>query len=182
MGIVGLQHASITVSNLERSIEFYSDILGMDYLGNQVMPAKQVYDIFGLQGVGVRYAWLRAGRSGVIELFEFDPPDETPAEIQPARIGHLYFALQVRHLDSMYRELMKQGVKGMVEPMHLQVGTRIAFIKDPDGLIVELIDLGLYITPKIKIFGGLLGWIDRLKRKRSRAAIPTGACSSSNDE
>jgi catechol 2,3-dioxygenase-like lactoylglutathione lyase family enzyme len=179
MSVIGLQHVSISVADLDRSIEFYADLLGLNYLGTQWMIPEQVYEIFGLQGTKVRYGWFKAGRSGVIELLEFDPQSNTPNSLNPNRPGQLHFALQVRNLDEMYKQLMEQGVEGLVKPRMIQGGSKVAFIKDPDGLVIKLIDMGLFMLPRIHIFSGVFGFFERMKRKRASQMAP-GACREGN--
>lgn len=175
MSVIGLQHVSASVENLDRSIEFYADLLGLDYLGTQWMVPDQVCEIFGLQGTKVRYGWFKVGRSGIIELLEFDPQIKTPNHVKPNRPGQLHFALQVRNLDEMYKNLMEQGVEGLVKPKMIQGGSKVAFIKDPDGLVIELIEMGIFMLPRIHLFSGVLGFFERLKRKRAGQMAP-GAC------
>lgn len=181
MTIIGLQHASATVTNLSRSIEFYSDILGLEYLGTRHMSAEKVYEFFKLQGVSVRYGWFMAGRSAVLELYEFDPAETEPYEFSPNKLGPHHFALQVRNLDAFYRELMKQGVKGVCPPEFIQGGFKVAYISDPDEIVIELIDLGFFLAPKIQIIGKVKGLISRFKKKRERQMAP-GACRTTNEK
>lgn len=179
--VIDLHHTAATVSNLERSIAFYSDLLGLDPLGTRSLHAEEVYRLFGLQGVSAQYAWLRVGRAGILELFEFDPPDKTTAVFRPTRAGHQFISFQVRHLEVLYRDLIRQGVEGMTPPRTIHAGVQIAFIKDPDGLVIELTDLGMMVTPMVKLFGGVLGFFERFKRRRTRV-IPTGACRNSESK
>lgn len=181
MSIIGLQHVSFTVSDLDRSIEFYSDLLGLDYLGTQWMDSDSIYSIFGLQGVKARYGWFKVGKYGLLELFEFDPEDDRPVDFRPNQIGLHHFALEVRNIDETYASLTKQGVQGLLPPKSIQGASKIALIKDPDGIIIELIDLGMYLTPKIKIFGKVFGFIDRFKRRRASAVV-TGALQKEADK
>ncbi len=179
MSVIGLQHVSASVSDLGRSIEFYSDLLGLNYLGTQWMLPDQVYAIFNLQGTKVRYGWFKVGRSGILELLEFDPQSSAPNHLIPNRPGQLHFALQVRNLDEMYKELLEAGVEGLVLPRMMQGGSKVAYIKDPDGLVIKLIDMGLFMLPRIHVFSGVLGFLDRLKRKRASQMAP-GACREGN--
>jgi catechol 2,3-dioxygenase-like lactoylglutathione lyase family enzyme len=181
MPITGLQHVSITVSNLDRSVEFYSDVLGLYYLGTQWMPSDQVYEIYKLQGVSLRYGWLRTARDGVIELLEFQPPDKTDFEFLPSRCGPNHFALQVQDLTKLYKELTEKGVEGLVPPKTIQGKIKVAFIKDPDGIPIELVDLGVYMTPKLRFFGRVIGLFNRYKRRRAEQMAP-GACRETNDK
>ena len=176
VSVIALQQAAVAVTNLEASVAFYSDLLGLDYLGHQYLPPETVYELYGLQGVSVRYGWFKVGATAsVICLYEFDPVNKTPYTFKPGRLGPLHFSLQVRDLTTLYNDLMAKGVEGVAPPKGRAIGMRSAFIKDPDGLLIELVDLGRHINPAIRIFGGVLDYINRLRR-RSIPAPVNGAC------
>lgn len=180
MNVIGLDHVAATVRNLETSISFYADLLGLDYLGDTLMPSDRVYELFGLQGVSVRYAHFAVGRAGRIELFEFDPADTQVPDYVPARRGPIHFALEVKDLDALYRKLCKSDVEVLVPPKRLQGTRRVAVIRDPDGLVIELIDAGLVPVNRIRLFSSVRGLIERFKRRRRAGVMPTGAYKSSN--
>ncbi len=175
MSVIGLQHASATVTDLEQSVKFYRDTLGLDYLGTRHMSPEKVYQFFNLQGVTAKYGWFMAGRSTVLELYQFDPVDNGPFTFTPNKPGPHHFALEVRNLDAFFRELMTMGVKSVSPPEFIQGGFKVAYIKDPDGIVIELIDLGFFLAPKIQLVGKVKGLLDRLKRKRGTDLAP-GAC------
>lgn len=175
MPVIGLHHACATVKDLDKSIEFYTETLGMECLGVQLMPPELIYDLYGLQGVSARYCWMRTGSQGVLELMEFDPGDMAPFQFAPNKIGIHHISLQVKNLEETYREALTAGAKSVSHPKDIGNGCRAAYIEDPDGLVVELIDIGLFLTPRIGVLGKIFGFFGKMKKRRAGQMAP-GAC------
>lgn len=116
--ITGLHHIAIIVSS-EKSLEFYK-LLGFQ----ETFRKKRKYDT----------AVLMEGHGLQLELF-IDPSHPVRGEQEP--IGLRHFALRVDRLEDEIERLKKTGVE--VGPiMDDWTGVRFCFIKDYDGLMVEL--------------------------------------------
>jgi catechol 2,3-dioxygenase-like lactoylglutathione lyase family enzyme len=128
----GLDHVAITVSDLERALDFYHGLMGFRVLGHLDFPGDER---------GFTIAYLDTGR-GVLELFSFnqtetEPPGWTRDDRQ---VGMRHFALRVTGLDAIADQLAKAGVPFTIAPMNANGGVRIAFFTDPDGTLIELIE------------------------------------------
>jgi catechol 2,3-dioxygenase-like lactoylglutathione lyase family enzyme len=66
-------------------------------------------------------------------------PGEELSEGGPARFGTDHIGLQVDDIDTTAAELKSRGVEFDVEPYQVRPGLRIAFIKGPDQLRIELL-------------------------------------------
>jgi lactoylglutathione lyase len=120
----------IRVMDLEKSITFYTNLLGMKLLRREDFPDGK----FTLAFVG--YGDEKSNT--VIELTH-NWDQEKPYEIGTG-FGHL--ALGVNDIYSVCAELEKSGAKIPRKPGPMKHGTtHIAFIEDPDGYRVELIGL-----------------------------------------
>ena len=72
MKIIGADHTSYTVSDLDRSLAFYTGLLGMEILWQRVIENPYFCEIIGFPGCSVRAAHLRIpGSDHHIELFEY---------------------------------------------------------------------------------------------------------------
>src|SRR5215216_7293117 len=72
MKVIGVHHTSYTISNLERSLEFYVGLLGCELLWQREISDKYFCDIVGFPECTVRAAHLSIpGSEHVIELFEY---------------------------------------------------------------------------------------------------------------
>jgi lactoylglutathione lyase len=125
-----MMHTMIRVNNLDASIKFYTTLLGMELLRRQDFPEGR----FTLAFVG----YGPEATHTVVELtFNWDQTDGY--EIGTG-FGHL--ALGVRDIYKVCEALETQGAKIPRKPGPMKHGTtHIAFIEDPDGYRIELIDL-----------------------------------------
>jgi len=123
-------HTMIRVNDLEESLVFYCQKLGMKLLRKNDFPAGR----FTLAFVG----FDTEDKSTVIELtYNWD----THKYDIGSGFGHI--ALGVRDIYKTCDELRAKGVKMVREPGPMKHGsTTIAFIEDPNGYRIELIELG----------------------------------------
>ena len=122
-----LLHTMLRVGDLERSLRFYCEQLGMELLRRRDYPGGR----FTLAFVG--YGSEEQG--AVIELtHNWDTPDYALGD----GFGHV--AIGVDDIDATCGKLRAQGVPIVREPGPMKHGTTvIAFIEDPDGYRIELI-------------------------------------------
>lgn len=140
-----LNHVGITVSNLERSIEFYTR------LGFGEPPADRVFTIEGdwlSQLVAETDAIIRVAflpmDDGVLELLEYQQPEGEKTNTRPNRdAGAMHVALNVDDVDATYEEL-KDTVSFNSPPQTVATGpwagNKVAYLSDPDGTPVELVE------------------------------------------
>ena len=122
-------HTMLRVKNLEASIEFYTENLGMNLLRRQDFDKGR----FTLAFVGYGLEESDA----VIEL-TFNWDQEIAYDIGT---GYGHIALGVPDIYSTCRQLRESGARIIREPGPMKHGkTVIAFIKDPDGYQLELIE------------------------------------------
>jgi catechol 2,3-dioxygenase-like lactoylglutathione lyase family enzyme len=134
--IDGLAHVAITVSDLGRSLAFYRGLLGFRLLGHLDYNDERGYTI----------TYLDAGRA-VIKLFSYasttTEPDAPHTEI---RQGLQHIALRVTGMDVIVEQLKCAGVPFRRDPVQGLSGAQIAFLTDPDGTIIELIEGDMVYT------------------------------------
>jgi catechol 2,3-dioxygenase-like lactoylglutathione lyase family enzyme len=118
----------IVVSNIEASLRFYRDILGLEFVG--IMPLW-----FGTMHR------LRFGSSDfkLIEPKTVPPPGAIGLEKQ---LGFRYVTFVIENLSSLCSELREKGIEFTVSEREIRPGVHIAMVKDPDGNIVEFVERG----------------------------------------
>jgi lactoylglutathione lyase len=121
-------HTMIRVGDLERSLQFYTEILGMSLLRRQDYPDGK----FTLAFVG----YGDESDEAVIELtYNWDV---NGYELGNA-FGHI--AIGVEDITKTCTEIKRRGGKVVREPGPMKHGTTIiAFVEDPDGYKLELIE------------------------------------------
>ena len=134
------QHVALSVSDLERSISFYRDLLGFEMVLTLECPPEQgLGDVVGIAGCSARIAHLKLGGM-VLELFEYlDPPGSPiPSDRTQADNGltHIGFASKDIHAD--YKRLREHGVKFYNKPVEYRPHVWSAYFYGPDGETCEL--------------------------------------------
>lgn len=117
-------HTRFRVSDMEKSIQFYTEILGLKVIEQKTSPR------------GSKLAFLQApGTDSEIELCSF--PSSGKVEV-PEDLVHLAF--QVEDLDDCMKRLKKAGVPITEGPIKSSNGTAFIFTEDPDKYEIELME------------------------------------------
>ena len=169
--IRSLAQVGITAVDFDRSLQFYSGLLGLPILEVMDVPGDQVSDIYGLDPaqVKVSLALLRTGNGAFIELFRFSPLGGDHQSVVWNRPGITHLALFVKNLPKVMERLKTAGVQ-FVTSVNSGLGSDYVFLRDPDGNLVELLDLKLLYWPG-QIFGGLLA---RMNTKKNLQRLKSG--------
>jgi catechol 2,3-dioxygenase-like lactoylglutathione lyase family enzyme len=142
-----LHHTGYTVSDLDRSLGFYRDLLGLEVLAEQEKRGGYLAAIVGHPDAHVRMAHLRApGIEGghVLELFQYlAPAGQRAADSAPCDVGTPHLCLAVGDLHDRYERLRAAGVDTFVSPpvevdTGINRGALALYLRDPDGILIEL--------------------------------------------
>jgi lactoylglutathione lyase len=124
-------HASIRTSNMERSIRFYTDLLGMKVVSRREIPQNNA-EIAFLQDPEAKGALLEL-------TFYRAQKNFVQAEYDDRLFDHLAF--EVKDMNATIAAMRKEQVTVTDEPFRLSpTGLLIAFVEDPDGTLIELIE------------------------------------------
>jgi catechol 2,3-dioxygenase-like lactoylglutathione lyase family enzyme len=159
-------HVGITVSDFNTAVRFYAGIFGCPLVGVADTPPERVRSFFGVQGDAPRckIGWVRVPGGGILEIFAFEPHDP-PAPIQWNRVGLTHFSFNVRNTQQWYDYLVAKGVECVSRPERSPRGHTFFFVRDFDGNLIEMIDLG-YMHYVLGWLGPLGGWLFRRGRYR----------------
>jgi len=141
--IVGVHHHSIAVSNLDKSIRFYRDTLGMKLMFTGESSGEELSKGVGVKGASLKLAVLEGGNSS-IELIQYVTPKGKPYDRLPCDVGTMHIGFLVSDVHKMYDDLMKKGIKFNTPPSEITEGPMKGWIwtyfKDPDGAQLELVE------------------------------------------
>jgi glyoxylase I family protein len=126
--LVGFEHAGMTVADLDRTIAFYCGLLGLRLVLRKPQKSGEL-------------AFLDAG-GGMLEVAA--QPGAAPAkDVEPGTAGVRHLTFAVSDVDGLVGELEAAGVEIVERPRdahNAEMIRRVAFCRDPDGIIIELIE------------------------------------------
>jgi glyoxylase I family protein len=142
MSLLRLTHIGICVSDWERSLRFYRDILGFKYLSELQVAGEPSNTLLQLDNAELRALYLE--RDGTrIELLHYASPghhgDGSPRPMNQLGLTHL--SLRVDNLAATLEDLKQAGVR-ILDKTHIDIPVFDAaaiFIADPDGTLIELV-------------------------------------------
>jgi catechol 2,3-dioxygenase-like lactoylglutathione lyase family enzyme len=141
--VTSVAHTGLTVSDLERSLDFYRE-LGFEVVMTQEKQGGYLAEIVGYPDAHVRMAHVQAPGSGHrLELFEYVTPSGVPGTREPRDIGPTHVCLVVDDLPAIYDRLRTAGVASFFSPpvavdTGVNRGGLALYVRDPDGIILEL--------------------------------------------
>lgn len=147
--ITGCDHIGIQVRDVERSARFYEDNLGLRRVGRWSMSQPYVQKTVGYYpDVTLEIALLGIpGSELFLEILEYRNVKSTPVDPATANPGTGHFCLFVENLDALHRTLVDKGVEFVSEVQTPVTGPnkggRLVYMKDPDGIRVELVQTKL---------------------------------------
>ena len=168
MRVRSFSHTGITVSDFNKAVQFYWDVFGCPLVGVADTPPERVQSFFGVTGGAesgreggprCKIGWIRVPGGAVLEIFEFQP--QLPPRTVPWNgVGLTHISFNVRSLDRWHAYLTSKGVECISRPERSPRGHSFFFVKDFDGNLIEMMDLG-YMYHVLQWLGPLGGWIFR---------------------
>jgi catechol 2,3-dioxygenase-like lactoylglutathione lyase family enzyme len=138
-------HTGFTVSNVERSIVFYRDLLGMELLSLAERDPGFSEKISGVPGAHMKTAYLKLPDGHQLELIQYLSPPGATLDARTQNVGSGHLALNVKDLRKLHAKLKSQGVPFKSDPLEIpggpNKGNLAVYCTDPDGITVELIQV-----------------------------------------
>jgi glyoxylase I family protein len=140
--IIGFHHAAISTPDLDRSIRFYTGVVGCReaWAFSWEAGSEAADAMTGLQDSAARAVMLQLGES-YLELFEFSSPvAQSGNPVRPVcDHGITHICLQVENLQEEHDRMKAAGMQFMSSPLTQDSGY-VVYGRDPDGNVVELIE------------------------------------------
>jgi catechol 2,3-dioxygenase-like lactoylglutathione lyase family enzyme len=148
--ITGVHHFSFSVMNLDRTIEFYTNVLGLPLQSR----SRNKYDTLGTALFGKKWginqpradlemAVINIGGTRV-EFIEYRDPKVRAYHKNPSVAGSAHLAFKVDNIEEMRKKLEKAGVEfHSPNQSFLEAGKiewKWCYFRDPDGIILELVE------------------------------------------
>ncbi len=152
MEFQAVHHVGLVVSDLDRSIYFYHDILGLPF-ANEPTPwfvGPELERGVGVPGATLRQTCLWVGEHSTMELIEYgNRPADNTTHIPNNFLGAAHVCFKVEDIRAKKAELEAKGVVfysdvNVVDAGPL-AGWRWCYFSDPDGLALELVEVAYYL-------------------------------------
>jgi len=138
--IQGIHHTSFTVSNMEKSVAFYRDILGMKVSWDSAaaganLKGEAADNVTNCPGSELRIVFLVTGNSR-IELVQYNPAGKQQADNNSNDTGSAHVCFKTDSIEEFYKRLLANKVRVHCRPQQLD-SAKVMYFRDPDGIILE---------------------------------------------
>jgi len=141
--ILATRHTGLVVRDLNKSLIFYRDILGLSVFKRMKESGPYIERVVGIPGASLEWIKLRVPDGSLIELIQYFSGSGVQQEIENSssdRIGCSHGAFTVNDIDRLYSVLIDNGYHCNSMPQLSPDGTvKVMYAHDPDGIIVELV-------------------------------------------
>ena len=147
MEVEWMNHTGFVVSDMERSLVFYRDLLGLKEERDQILEGEFISELVGYPDARLHIVYLGSGdMRHSVELIQYlNPPGTAVAMPERHQVGASHLGVIVDDLDAFYAELSSRGARfvslpairpGAVYPM----ASKGCYMQDPDGNWLELLE------------------------------------------
>jgi catechol 2,3-dioxygenase-like lactoylglutathione lyase family enzyme len=138
-----LHHIGITVTDLRRSIEFWTRLTTGVATQSRLLDAPHIGVLVGYQNVRILVANVIVADDLVLELLEYVSESAEPYDPATAHPGNVHICFDVSDIDAAWSHAVKCGAKPVstepvVVPSGPQKGSRLAYLRSIDGISIEL--------------------------------------------
>ncbi len=135
-------HTGFVVRDLDSSLAFYRDVVGMSYVNGAEREGGPISQVVGYENTHLKFALLATDEGHQLELLQYINPhaEERPTE-ERSVLGATHLAFDVDDIDQVYSELVSRGAVGLSGPVQVAPGKRVCYMQDPDHNWIELVEM-----------------------------------------
>ena len=151
--VTPLKRTAIIVRDMERSLRFYRDILGLNHwVSGSAGPGNEIpamYQLLGMPPCAMRWIILQSddvdwGMVGLFELTDPAPDDVRPPHLDRANRGEACLVFHTPDVDAVHAGALSMGLRVLCAPMKLElpqhgVESREMTLRDPNDVLVNCI-------------------------------------------
>ena len=138
-------HTGFVVEDLERSVAFYADVLGMRIATRMDRQGETINQILGFPNAHIKGAFLDKEEGHQLELIQYISPTGGRARFERNDLGASHLAFFVEDLDRFYAETSQKGLRFNNPPASQfddqgRVSMKACYAQDPDGNWLEFVE------------------------------------------
>jgi catechol 2,3-dioxygenase-like lactoylglutathione lyase family enzyme len=148
--IADVLHFSFTVSDIERSVDWYTRVLGLELVHRQRQENEYTPILVGIPGAVLEVAQFAvpgvppARSTHMLELVQYiAPPGDGLGRLPSNTVGSAHLALLVTDIHERYQRMLGQGVEFHNPPVAITEGANAGgfacYFRDPDAITLELL-------------------------------------------
>ena len=137
--IKSLGHVGLGVTDMQRSLEFYRDFLGMKVLMELDIKDNRIGRVIGVKAAACKIAHLQLG-DGILELFQYTNPkgSNKAKNINQYDQGLIHIGFEVDDFHAHIKQLEQKNIKLLGEPVEFRPDVWVAYFYGPDGEVCEI--------------------------------------------
>lgn len=140
--VVGVAHTGITVSDLDRAIVFFRDVLGGQITEPVFYDDPMFERITGVERANIKIAYVDLP-GHKLELLQYTSPDaRANSSLRPCDSGHLHLSLIVEGINALAQRMAAAGFEpvGPIQTVEGDGGFDVIYTYGFDSLVIELMD------------------------------------------
>ena len=140
-----VHHVGITVADLERSIGFWTRLIGRPERDRRVLDGPRLGTLLGYPAARIDSCWFDLPGGVALELLHYLEPVEEAYDPGNAHPGNVHVCLRVDGMEQAHAHALAAGARP-VSPAPIEVaqgpraGWKVAYVRDPDGVTIELLE------------------------------------------
>ena len=138
-------HTGFVVKDIEASINFYTDVLGMRIAGRTERKGEFVEQVLAFPGAHIKGGFVDMGHGHQLELIQYLSPASGENLLNRNDLGASHLAFLVEDLDKFYEDTSQKGIKYNNPPASMfddngKLSRKAAYAQDPDGNWLEFVE------------------------------------------
>jgi catechol 2,3-dioxygenase-like lactoylglutathione lyase family enzyme len=139
-----VEHVGFSVSNLDRSVDWYTFLLDEPPTARKLWDPEYVSRVLGYPEVVLEFALWQLPGGHMLELLEYKNPKPRRIDMETYNVGNAHLCLIVDDLAAEFVRLRGRAEFRHAEPVDIPVGHfaggRSCYVRDPDGISIEIVE------------------------------------------